>query len=126
MSLSLEYLKYTSTHEWIQIDSDHVRIGITNFAQQELGDLIYVELPKVGQKVIANESCATIESVKTASDIHTPVSGQIVEINQSVIDNPERITNLPYETWLFCVKATDLTEIDKLLSHTAYEAMIKT
>ncbi len=83
-----------------------------------------MELPEIGQKVNVNEGCATIESVKTASDIHSPVSGEIVSINQSVVDDPEKITDSPYESWLFCVKASDLSEIENLLSHTAYETMI--
>jgi glycine cleavage system H protein len=125
MSLLPEHLKYALSHEWAQIGDDNiVRVGITDFAQQQLGDLVYVELPEIGQKFTANESCATVESVKTASDIHSPVSGEIVEINQTIVDTPEKITDSPYESWLFCVKATDLTEIEKLLSHTAYEIMI--
>jgi glycine cleavage system H protein len=125
MSLLPEHLKYALSHEWAQIEDDNiVRVGITDFAQEELGDLVFVELPEIGQKVSANESCATIESVKTASDIHSPVSGEIVEINQAVVDDPEKITDSAYESWLFCVKANDLSEIEKLLSHTAYETMI--
>jgi glycine cleavage system H protein len=125
MSLLPEHLKYALSHEWAQIEEDNiVRVGITDFAQEELGDLVFVELPEVGQKVITNQSCATIESVKTASDIHSPVSGEIVEINQTVVDDPEKITDSPYESWLFCVRANDLAEIEKLLSHTAYETMI--
>lgn len=120
-----EHLKYTLSHEWAQIENDNiVRVGITDFAQKELGDLVYVELPEIGQKVQGNESCATIESVKTASDIHSPVSGEIVKVNRNVVDDPEQITNDAYESWLFCVKADDLTEVEKLLSHTAYETMI--
>ena len=125
MSLLPEHLKYSLSHEWAQIEGTNiVRVGITDFAQDELGDLVFVDLPEISQKVIANQCCATIESVKTASDIHSPVSGEIVEINQSVVDNPEKITDSPYESWLFCVKATDLTEVENLLSHSAYETMI--
>lgn len=125
MSLLPEHLKYALSHEWAQIEDDNiVRVGITDFAQEELGDLVFVELPEIGQQVSANESCMTIESVKTASDIHSPVSGEIIAINQAVADDPEKITDSPYESWLFCVKATDLNEIEKLLSSTAYETMI--
>jgi len=127
MSLLPEHLKYTLSHEWAQIEDDNViRVGITDFAQEELGDLIYVELPDLGRKVSANESCATIESVKTASDISSPVSGEIIAINQAVADDPEKINDSAYESWLFCVKADNLSEIEKLLSHTAYEEMITT
>jgi glycine cleavage system H protein len=125
MSLLPEHLKYALSHEWAQIEDDNiVRIGITDFAQEELGDLVYVELPELGRKVSANESCATIESVKTASDISSPVSGEIIAINQAVVDDPEKINDSAYEAWLFCVKATDLSEIEKMLSHSAYETMI--
>ena len=125
MSLLPEHLKYALSHEWAQIEDDNiVRVGITDFAQEELGDLVFVELPEIGQAVSANESCATVESVKTASDIHSPVSGEIIAINQAIVDDPEKITDSPYESWLFCVRTNDLTEIEKLLSHTAYETMI--
>ena len=125
MSLLPEHLKYALSHEWAQIEDDNiVRVGITDFAQKELGDLVYVELPDLGRKISANESCATIESVKTASDISSPVSGEIVAINQIVINDPEKINDSAYEAWLFCVKANDLTEVEKLLSSTAYETMI--
>lgn len=125
MSLLPEHLKYALSHEWAQIEDDNiVRVGITDFAQEELGDLVFVELPQLGQQVKAGESCATIESVKAASDISSPVTGEIVAINQAVADDPERITDSPYESWLFCVKATDLSEIEKLLSPSAYETMI--
>ena len=94
MSLLPEHLKYALSHEWAQIEDDNiVRVGITDFAQQELGDLVYVELPDLGRHVSANESCATIESVKTASDISSPVSGEIVAINQAVVDDPEKIND---------------------------------
>ncbi len=125
MSLLPEHLKYALSHEWAQIEDDNiVRVGITDFAQEELGDLVFVELPEIGQAVSANESCATVESVKTASDIHSPVSGEIIAINQAIVDDPEKITDSPYESWLFCVRTNDLAEIEKLLSHTAYETMI--
>ncbi|MEI7839296.1 MAG: glycine cleavage system protein GcvH [Methylococcaceae bacterium] len=125
MSILPEHLKYALSHEWAQVEDDSVvRVGITDFAQEELGDLVYVTLPEIGQHVTANESCATIESVKTASDISSPVSGEIISINQAVIDDPEKINDSAYEAWLFCVKADDLLEIEKLLSHTAYETMI--
>jgi glycine cleavage system H protein len=125
MSLLPEQLKYALSHEWAQIEDDNiVRVGITDFAQEELGDLVFVELPELGRHVKANESCATLESVKAASDISSPVSGEIVAINQAVVEDPEKINDSAYEAWLFCVKATDLSEIEKLLSPSAYETMI--
>ena len=125
MSLLPEHLKYALSHEWAQLEDDNiVRVGITDFAQEELGDLVFVQLPQLGQQVQAGESCATLESVKAASDISSPVSGEIVAINQAVVDDPEKINDSAYEAWLFCVKATDLDEIEKLLSPSAYETMI--
>lgn len=125
MSLLPEQLKYALSHEWAQIEDDNiVRVGVTDFAQEELGDLVFVELPELGRHVKANESCATLESVKAASDISSPVSGEIVAINQAIVEDPEKINDSAYEAWLFCVKATDLSEIEKLLSPSAYETMI--
>ena len=125
MSLLPEHLKYALSHEWAQIEDDNVvRVGITDFAQEELGDLVFVELPELGQQVNAGESCATIESVKTASDISSPVSGEIIAVNQAVVDDPEKINDSAYEAWLFCVKATDVTELEKMLSPSAYQTMI--
>ncbi|MEI6745682.1 MAG: glycine cleavage system protein GcvH [Methylococcaceae bacterium] len=125
MSLLPEHLKYALSHEWVQIEDDNiVRVGITDFAQEKLGDLVYITLPEIGQYVKATESCATIESVKTASDIHSPVSGEIVAINQSIADDPEKVNDSAYEAWLFCVKTNDLSEVEKLLSNTEYQTMI--
>lgn len=125
MSLLPEHLKYALSHEWAQIEDDNiVRVGITDFAQEELGDLVFVELPQLGQQVTSGQSCATIESVKTASDISSPISGEIVAINQTVADDPEKINDSAYEAWLFCVKAIDVTELEKMLSPSAYETMI--
>ena len=89
-----------------------------------MGDLVYVDLPNIGRKVIANEQCAIVESVKTASDLSSPVTGEIVAINEVLIDEPEKINEVPYEAWLFCVKADDLFELDELMSNEAYQQMI--
>ena len=125
MSLLPKELKYALSHEWASVEAGNiVRVGITDFAQDELGDLVYVELPDVGRKVVANESCAVVESVKTASDIFSPVSGDIVDINTAVADDPEKINEDPYGAWLFCVKADDLSPLDQLLTPDAYEKMI--
>jgi glycine cleavage system H protein len=125
MSLLPENLKYALSHEWASAEAQHiVRVGITDFAQEELGDLVYVELPDVGRRVDANESCATVESVKTASDIASPVSGEIVDINTAVVDDPEKINDDPYGAWLFCVKADDMSQLEQLLTSDAYQKMI--
>ena len=124
MSLIPEHLKYAPSHVWAQLEADNwVRVGITDFAQSQLGDLVYVELPALGRRISAAESCAIIESVKSASDISSPVSGEIVAINPSVVDDPQRITDDAYGAWLFCVRADDLSELDKLITSSAYQQM---
>ena len=119
-------LKYAQTHEWAKLEDDNVvRVGITDFAQEELGDLVYVELPEVGRKVKAGEQCAVVESVKTASDLFSPVAGEIVAVN-SVLDNaPEKVNDDAYATWLFCIKADDVSELDQLMDSDAYKRMIE-
>ncbi|MGZ8956049.1 MAG: glycine cleavage system protein GcvH [Methylovulum sp.] len=120
-----ENLKYASSHEWVQLEDDNiVRVGITDFAQAQLGDLVYIELPKVGRKVKAQEQCAVVESVKTASDLFSPVSGEIIAINDALADEPEQVNDNPYQTWLFCIKADDLSGLDQLMDSTAYQKMI--
>lgn len=120
-----ENLKYASSHEWVQLEDDNiVRVGITDFAQAQLGDLVYIELPKVGRKVKAQEQCAVVESVKTASDLFSPVSGEIIAINDALADEPEQVNDNPYQTWLFCIKTDDLSGLDQLMDSTAYQKMI--
>lgn len=120
-----ENLKYATTHEWADVQEDGiVQVGITDFAQQQLGDLVFVGLPELGRKVVASEACALVESVKTASDLHSPVSGEIVAVNQSVLDEPEQINDAPYQTWLFSIKADSLEQLDSLLDKAAYQQMI--
>ncbi len=119
-------LKYTKSHEWAQLEDDNiVRVGITDFAQEELGDLVYIELPELGRKVASQQQCAVVESVKTASDLFSPVSGTVVAINEAVADEPEQVNTDAYGTWLFCIKADDLTELDGLMDSAAYQQMIE-
>ncbi len=119
-------LKYAKTHEWAQIaDENIVRVGITEFAQEELGDLVFIELPELGRKVIAQEQCAVVESVKTASDLFSPVTGEIVAVNEALADEPEQVNDDAYGAWLFCIKADDLTELDALMDADAYQQMIE-
>jgi glycine cleavage system H protein len=125
MSNLPSHLKYATSHEWVSIEDDNIiRIGITDFAQEELGDLVYIELPKIGQHVDAQEQCAVVESVKTASDLYSPVAGEIVAINESLNDEPEQINDTPYESWIFCVKAEDLSDLKSLLDADAYQQLI--
>ncbi len=95
-------LKYAPSHEWARLENDNVvRVGITDFAQQELGDLVFIELPEVGRKIAAQEQCAVVESVKTASDLFSPVSGVVVAVNESVVDEPELVNDDAFGSWLF-------------------------
>lgn len=115
-------LKYAATHEWVKIENDLVVTGITDHAQDALGDLVYVELPEVGREVTAGEAVAVLESVKTASDIHAPVSGVIVEVNSTLEDDPDFINDGPYDKgWIYKIKANDLADVEQLLSNEAYE-----
>lgn len=118
-------LKYATTHEWAMVEDGIVRVGITDFAQEELGDLVFIEQPEPGRKVKAQEQCAVVESVKTASDLFSPVSGEVVAVNEAVVDEPEKVNDDAYGTWLFCIKADNLAELDALMDANAYRQMIE-
>ncbi len=119
-------IKFASTHEWVRLEADnHVRVGITDFAQEQLGDLVFIELPQLGKKLKTNDQCAVVESVKTASDLFSPVSGEVVEINSAVSDEPERVNDDPYGTWLFCIKADELSGLDGLMNADEYQQFIE-
>lgn len=121
-----ENLKYAATHEWASLeDGQLVRVGITDFAQSELGDIVFIGLPDVGRTVTANEQIAVIESVKTASDLFSPVAGTVVEVNESVVDAPEQVNDDAYATWLFCIKADNPVELESLMNADAYQQMIE-
>lgn len=125
MSECPEHLKYAKSHEWTKLEENNVvRIGITDFAQQELGDLVFIELPKLGSKLQRGEQCAVVESVKTASDLFSPVSGEVTAINETLDDAPEQVNDDAYGTWLFCVKADDPSELELLMDAHAYSEMI--
>ncbi len=121
-----EHLKYAKTHEWSKLEENHiVRVGITDFAQQELGDLVYVELPEVGRSLQSGEQCAVVESVKTASDLFSPVTGEVVAVNDALNDEPEQVNDDPYSAWIFCIQAVDPSELEQLLDADAYQQMIE-
>jgi glycine cleavage system H protein len=121
-----EKLKYAMTHEWAQLEDDNVvRVGITDFAQEQLGDLVYIEMPELGRKVEAGEQCAVVESVKTASDLFSPIAGEIVAVNVALADEPEEVNNSPYQAWLFCIRADELSGLDQLMDADAYRLMIE-
>ena len=116
-------LKYASTHEWVKIEGDLVITGISDHAQDALGDLVYVEAPEVGQKMIAGEQAGVVESVKTASDIHAPVSGKVVEVNSALEDDPDFVNDDPYgKGWIYKIKPDNMADVEKLLSSSEYEA----
>ncbi len=120
-------LKYTKSHEWVRAQGSEATVGITDHAQHELTDVVFVELPESGKQVKAAEACAVIESVKTASDIYTPVSGQITAVNQEVSQNPALVNSDPYgKGWLFKVKLANPGELSGLLSAEQYQAQIGT
>ena len=119
-------LKYTKSHEWVRVSGDSATIGITDHAQHELTDIVFVELPEKGRAVKAGEACAVVESVKTASDIYAPVSGEIVETNKAVVDDPALVNKEPHAGgWFFRIKLSNPAELNNLLSAEKYEAQIK-
>jgi len=123
MSQTPEELKYAASHEWARLDGDIVTVGISDHAQDALGDLVYVELPSVGDSVQAGDEAGVVESVKAASDIYAPVSGEIVEINEALADAPEIVNSAPYtDGWLYRIRVSDVSELDKLLSADEYAA----
>ena len=119
-------LKYTKSHEWVRVNGDTATVGITDHAQHELTDIVFVELPDVGRKVRAGEACAVVESVKTASDIYSPVSGEILETNRAVVDDPALVNREPYDGgWFFKIKLAKPAELESLLTPEEYKAQIK-
>jgi len=118
-------LLYTESHEWVKIEDGHAYLGITDFAQSELGEVVFVELPEESDEVNKGEEYATIESVKAASDINAPVSGVIVEVNENLEDNPELINEDPYENWIVKIELNDESETSDLLSAEDYEKLTK-
>lgn len=118
-------LLYSQEHEWVKREEGKARIGITDFAQDELGDIVFVELPEVGDEIKADEPFGSVESVKTVSELYAPISGKIVEVNEELQDNPEFVNESPYEkAWMVVVEPSDETELEKLLSETQYNDII--
>ncbi|ADU31687.1 glycine cleavage system protein GcvH [Evansella cellulosilytica] len=124
MSLPKDY-KYSEEHEWVKAEGNKVRIGITDFAQSELGDIVFVELPEVGDTIEADEPFGSVESVKTVSELYAPITGKVVEVNEELEESPEFVNESPYEkAWMVVVEPTDPSELDKLMTAEAYEEMI--
>jgi glycine cleavage system H protein len=121
-----EGLRYSAEHEWVAVDGGRARIGITDFAQDALGDVVYVQLPEMGATLAANASCAEVESTKSVSDIYSPVSGTVVEVNEILGETPEKLNQDPYgEGWIFVVEMAAPGEVDALMDATAYRALVE-
>lgn len=117
--------KFTKTHEWVKVEGDVAVIGLTDFAQSELGDITYLELPSVGTRLTKSESLGVVESVKAASDIYAPVSGEVIEENEAAVTTPEVINASPWDdAWLIKVKVEDASQLDELLDADAYEKLL--
>src|SRR5699024_6946951 len=119
-------LKYSEDHEWVKIDENTVTIGITDFAQDELGDIVFVELPEEGDDITQGESFGSVESVKTVSELYAPLNGKIVEVNEELEDSPELVNESPYEeAWMVKVELEDTSQLDDLLDADGYKAVIE-
>ncbi|ATO27646.1 glycine cleavage system protein H [Bacillus atrophaeus] len=117
-------LRYSEEHEWVKVEGEKVRIGITHFAQSELGDIVFVELPEVGVEIKADEPFGSVESVKTVSELYAPINGKVVEVNEDLDDSPEFVNESPYEkAWMIVVEPSDASEIESLMTSEQYDEM---
>ena len=114
-------LKYSKDHEWVKVEGNKAYIGISDFAQNALGDIVYVELPEVGTSLKAGDTLGVVESVKAASDVYTPVSGKVLEVNQELSSSPEKVNTSPYEAWIAIIELEDLSELDNLMDEQQYQ-----
>ena len=125
-SVVLKDLRYSKEHEWVKVEGDKMRIGISDFAQSELGDIVFVELPEVGATISVDEPFGSVESVKTVSELYAPISGTIVEVNEELNDNPEYVNESAYEkAWMIVIEPSNSSEIDELMTAEQYEEMLK-
>ena len=124
MSKVLEGLKYSESHEWVKVEGNVAVIGVSDFAQQEMGDITYVDLPEVGDEVVAGEEFGALESVKAASDLYSPVSGEVVAVNEELADTPEKVNEDAYASWIIKVEMSDASQVDALLDAAAYKTHI--
>ncbi|MBD5269645.1 MAG: glycine cleavage system protein GcvH [Bacteroides sp.] len=120
MSKILDDLRYAESHEWVRLEGDVATVGITDYAQHALGSIVYVDMPEVGDEVTAGEDFGAVESVKAASDLISPVSGEVIEINEALEDEPELVNADAFENWIMKVKVSDPAEVDALLDAAAY------
>ena len=122
-----ENLHYTKDHEWIRVEGNAGFVGISDFAQHSLGDVVFVDLPKVGDKFEAGDPFGSVESVKSVNELFIPVSGEVLEVNEALADAPEHVNNAPYsDGWMIKIKVSDASEVDSLLSASEYEDFVKT
>ncbi|MDF9759014.1 MULTISPECIES: glycine cleavage system protein GcvH [Peribacillus] len=125
MTTTPKELRYTKEHEWVKTEDGTVRIGITAFAQSELGDIVFVELPEIGDELKANEPFGSVESVKTVSELYAPISGKVVEVNEDLSDNPEYVNESPFEkAWMIVLEPSNSSDIENLMSAEEYESLI--
>jgi len=117
--------KYTKDHEWIRIDGDRGTVGITDYAQQQLGDVVYVELPEQGAVLKAGQSFGTIESVKAVSELYAPISGEVIDVNASLKQKPEGVNTDPHGSWMIVIKLSNAGEVSSLLDASQYEDLVK-
>ena len=117
--------RYTKDHEWVSVSGNRGRVGITDFAQKQLGDVVFVELPQVGQTVVQGKVAGTIESVKAVSELYSPASGTVVEVNPLLSTKPEAVNSDPHGTWLYVVELSNLSELDGLLTNEQYAEAVK-
>ena len=117
--------KYTKDHEWIELAGDQGKVGITDYAQQQLGDVVYVDLPEIGAKLKQGQSFGTIESVKAVSELYSPVSGEVTEVNTALKDKPETVNKDPHASWMIAIKLTSPGEAGALLDAAQYQALVK-
>ena len=119
----VEGLKYSKNHEWVKVEGNLATIGITDYAQHALGDIVFVELPEIGDAIAKEDAFGVVESVKAASDIYLPVSGTVVKINEALVDEPELLNADAFENWMVCVEMDDPAQLDELMSATEYETI---
>ncbi len=118
-------LRYTEDHEWVRIDGDVATVGISDYAQEQLGDIVFVELPDVGKTVSRSDEAGVIESVKAASEVYAPVSGEVIEVNAALADTPEKVNSDPTgDGWFMKIKLSDASEVDPLMDEAAYKAFV--
>ncbi len=119
----IDGLKYTKSHEWIKVDGDKALVGITDYAQEHLGEIVFVELPEVGTELSAGDGLGVVESVKAAADVYVPASGIVKEINEELLDNPGKINEDAFESWLIALELSDPAQLDELLDAAQYEKL---